>query len=148
EDNVLSLAARGTDFMAASLKTQLPAGLTELTPQTLAAPPQQSGAPPASLQAQFQDGSYEFEVAYFFITDTERKVITSDRPEYLGRTLTETVTVAGLASAVRLTDWIGERVFEATMPLENQAGTRLGFLQIGLSTEPGDKLIRATARDA
>ena len=148
EDNVLSLAARGTDFMAASLKTQLPAGLTELTPQTLAALQQQTGAQAASLQAQFQDGSYEFEVAYFFITDTERKVITSDRPEYLGRTLTETVTVAGLASAVRLTDWIGERVFEATMPLENQAGTRLGFLQIGLSTEPVDKIIRDTARNA
>jgi ABC-type antimicrobial peptide transport system permease subunit/class 3 adenylate cyclase len=148
EDNVQSLAARGTDFMAASLKTQLPAGLTELTPQTLAALQQQAGAQAASLQAQFQDGRYEFGVAYFFVTDTERKVITSDRPEYLGRTLTETVSVAGSASVVRLTDWIGERVFEATMPLENQAGTRLGFLQIGLSTEPVDKIIRDTARNA
>ncbi|MEK7785233.1 MAG: FtsX-like permease family protein, partial [Chloroflexota bacterium] len=149
EDNVRSLAARGTDFMIAYVNEQISSDITELTPQTMLRLQQQAGAQASALQEQMSgDRAYEFGVKYILVTDIDHKVIFSDQPEYNGRVLTDTVTLAGSSSLVRLTEWTGERVFEAAAPVENKAGTRVGFIQMGFSTEPVDNIIRDTASTA
>ncbi len=149
EDNVRSLAARGTDFMIAYVNEQISSDITELTPQTMLRLQQQAGAQASALQEQMSgDRAYEFGVKYILVTDIDHKVIFSDQPEYNGRVLTDTVTLAGSSSLVRLTEWTGERAFEAAAPVENKAGTRVGYIQMGFSTEPVDNIIRDTARSA
>ncbi|MGQ0602700.1 MAG: FtsX-like permease family protein [Anaerolineales bacterium] len=148
EDNLLALLARSSDPSIDAFREQLPAEMTELTPDTLAVFNQQVGAQQAeALQAQFRrwrasQTENDFQLLYFFITDLERNVIYSDEAEWLGRVLTDTVTPNGSTTAVRLTSWFGERVFEGTMPIENQAGQKLGYLQAGLSAAPIDNFIR------
>lgn len=149
EDNLLSLLARTSDPSIDTFREQLPAEMTELTPATLAAFTQQEvGAQQAeALQAQFRrwrtaQSENDFQLLYFFVTDEDRNVIYSDEAEWLGRVLTDTVTPNGSSTAVRLTSWTGERVFEGTVPIENQAGVRLGYLQAGLSAAPIDNFIR------
>jgi class 3 adenylate cyclase len=146
EENLLSLFARASDANLDALSEQLPDDLSALTPATLDALQQQAGAQASALQAQLQrfrarQGDDDFQVRYAFVTDLDRSVIYSDEASWLGRVLTDTVTPSSLSTAVRLTDWSGERVFEATVPVENRAGVRLGYLQIGVSTSPVDNFI-------
>ncbi|HLF27469.1 MAG TPA: FtsX-like permease family protein [Anaerolineae bacterium] len=144
EENVRSILSRGFDFLASSASEQISADITELTPETLAALQQRGGAQADALQAQFQSGQspYAFGLKYYFVADEQGKVISSDKAEYIGRTLTDTLTFNGPASVVRLTAWTGERAIEAALPIENKAGQRLGSLRIGFSTEPVDNIIQ------
>ncbi len=145
EDNTRSLMARQLDLMSASNRAQFgDVDLDELSPQTLAALFQKAGVQMEALKTQFQGGSspYEFGLKYFVIANTKNKVIFSDQAEFTGRTLTDTVSLTGSSSVVRITEWKGERVFEATLPIENQSGKRLGYGRIAISTEPVDALIR------
>jgi len=145
EDNTLSLLARQVDFMAQSNRAQFgDLEFDELSPQTLNALFQKAGVQLEALQAQFQGGNspYEFGLKYFIIANTQNKVVFSDQAEYSGRILTDTAPLVGSSSVVRLIDWKGERVFEATMPIENKAGKRLGYGRIAISAEPVDNLIR------
>lgn len=145
EDNTKSLMARQLDFMTATNREQFGApDVEELSPQTLALVLQNAGVQLESLQAQFQGGNspYEFGLKYLLFVNSENKVIFTDRADFNGRVITDTVTLAGSSSTVRLTDWTGERVFEGITPLENENGKRLGTLYLGVSTEPIDNLIR------
>ena len=144
EDNTLSLLARQVDFMTQANRAQFgDPEMDELSPQTLNALFQKAGVQLEVLQAQFQGGDspYEFGLKYFMIANTQNKVIFSDQAEYTGRILTDTMPLAGSSSIVRLIEWKGERVFEATMPIENSAGKRLGYGRIAVSAEPVDNLI-------
>jgi class 3 adenylate cyclase/ABC-type antimicrobial peptide transport system permease subunit len=144
EDNISAMLGRLTDTAMDSNRDQLPAEVAALTPQILLAMQQQAGAQAEALQAQFQQGGseYDFTLEYLFITDPNLKVIYSDKPEFIGRTLTETIPLNSSSTAVRITDWTGERVFEAVAPIENKAGKRVGIFQAGLSTAPIDNFIR------
>jgi putative ABC transport system permease protein len=145
EDNAMSLIARQLDFMAQSNRAQFgDVELNELSPQSLAALFQKAGVQLEAIQTQFQgSGSpYEFGLKYFVIANTQNRVIFSDQAEFTGRTLTDTVALSGSSSAVRLIEWKGERVFEATLPIENSAGKRLGYGRLAVSAEPVDNLIR------
>jgi class 3 adenylate cyclase len=148
EDNLLTMLARSSEPSIDTFREQLPAEITELTPATLGAFNQDIGTQQAeALEAQFRrwrtaQSENDFQLLYFLITDTDRSVIFSDDAEWLGRVLTDTVTPNGSTTAVRLTSWAGERVFEGTVPIENQAGVRLGYLQAGLSAAPIDNFIQ------
>jgi ABC-type antimicrobial peptide transport system permease subunit/class 3 adenylate cyclase len=144
EDNISAMLGRLTDTAMDSNRDQLPPEVAELTPQILLAMQQQAGAQAEALRAQFQQGGseYDFTLEYLFIADPDLKVIYSDRPEFVGRTLTETIPLNSPSAAVRITDWTGERVFEAVAPIENRAGKRVGIFQAGLSTAPIDNFIR------
>jgi class 3 adenylate cyclase len=145
EDNTIALMARQLDLMSATNRAQFgDADLDELSPQTLAAFFQKAGVQMEALKTQFQGGNspYEFGLRYFVIANLQNKVIFSDQAEFAGRTLTDTVPLAGSPSVVRLSEWKGERVFEATVPIENKSGKRLGYGRIAISTEPVDNLIR------
>jgi class 3 adenylate cyclase len=130
--------------MVNSGESQIPAEVTELTPALVQTLTEQSGASADSLNQLFQSGNspYDFTLRYAFITDAGYKVLSGTRAEYNNTTLTNTVTLAGAAPAVRLTDWVGERAFEATIAIDNQAGQTLGYMIIGISTDPVDNLTR------
>lgn len=145
EENTISLLSRQLDFMVQGNREQFgDPQLDELSPQTLNEFFQKAGVQVEALQAQFQGGNspYEFGLKYFIIANNQNKVIFSDQAEYSGRTLTDTVPLVGSSSVVRLIEWNGERVFEATMPIENKEGKRLGYGRIAISAEPVDNLIR------
>jgi serine phosphatase RsbU (regulator of sigma subunit)/ABC-type antimicrobial peptide transport system permease subunit len=144
EDNISNMLGRLTDTAMDSNREQLPAEVAALTPQVLLAMQQQAGAQAEALQAQFRQGGseYDFTLEYLFIADPDLKVIYSDKPEFVGRTLTETIPLNSSSAVVRITDWTGERVFEAVAPIENRAGKRVGIFQAGLSTAPIDNFIR------
>ncbi|MEK7785184.1 MAG: adenylate/guanylate cyclase domain-containing protein, partial [Chloroflexota bacterium] len=148
EENMRAIFARGLELMAGSVESQLPADVTELTPAVLTDLPQLAGVQAESLNDLFQGGDspYDFSLKYVFITDNNHKVILSNRAEYNNRTLTDTVSLAGAASNVRLTDWTGERAFEAVVAIENKAGQQLGYVRVGLSTEPVDNIVRDIVR--
>lgn len=151
EENARALMARQLDFMVVANREQFGSvEISELTPQTITALFQRAGMQVEALQTQFQGGNspYEFGLKYFFITDTDNKVIFSDRAEFTGRVLTDTVTLSGSSTLVRLTDWTGERVFEGFVPLDNKEGKRLGMGRIGISTEPIDNVIRDVIRSS
>jgi class 3 adenylate cyclase len=144
EDNIRAILARAAELMVNSGESQIPAAVTELTPALIQTLTEQSGASADSLNQLFQSGNspYDFTLRYAFITDAGYKVLAGTRAEYNNTTLTNTVTLAGAAPAVRLTDWVGERAFEATIAIDNQAGQTLGYMIIGISTDPVDNLTR------
>ncbi|MGQ0603273.1 MAG: SpoIIE family protein phosphatase, partial [Anaerolineales bacterium] len=147
EESLSSLFARTSDTGLDAVYTQIPADVTELTPATLDALQQRADTQVGVLQSQLlnlrgRQMADDFQLRYLLITDLQRRVVLSDPPSWLGRTLTDTVTINGSTTAVRLTDWWGERVFEGTVPIANEAGTRLGYLQVGISTGPVDGFIR------
>jgi hypothetical protein len=115
--------------------------LDQLSPQVLATLFERAGAQMQALKTQLQ-ATEDFGLKYFIIADTRDKVVFSDQADYTGRTLTDTVPLAGSSSVVRIVEWKGERVFEATVPIENKSGKRLGYGRIAISTEPVDALIR------
>jgi class 3 adenylate cyclase len=127
-----------------SSKSQLSADVTELTPAVVKVMSEQSEASADSLNQLFQGGNspYDFTLKYAFITDNQYKVLASSRAEYNNTTLTNTVPLAGSASTVRLTDWIGERAFEAVVAIKNRGGRQLGYAIVGLSTDPVDNITR------
>ncbi|MBI3242075.1 MAG: FtsX-like permease family protein [Chloroflexi bacterium] len=148
EDNIRAIFARATELMVDSSKSQLSADVTELTPAVVKVMSEQSGASADSLNQLFQGGNspYDFTLRYAFITDDHYKVLSSSRAEYNNTTLTNTVSLAGSASSVRLTDWTGERAFEAVVAITNQGERQLGYAIIGLSTEPVDNITRDIVR--
>jgi len=148
EENIRAIFARGVELMVGSTQNQLSADVTELTPALVTNLLQQSGAQADSLNELFQSGDspYDFSLKYLLITDNQNKVIISNRAEYNNRTLTDTVTLAGSASSVRLTAWTGERAFEAVVAIKNQGGRQLGYAVVGLSTEPVDNITRDIVR--
>ncbi|MBI3242073.1 MAG: FtsX-like permease family protein [Chloroflexi bacterium] len=142
EDNMRSILQRGFDVVGFSTRTQLPAEVAELTPQILADLQKQADVQVETLAAQQGDSPYEFTLRYVFIADTGNKVLLASDAAYNGRVLTETFAVSGAAVVVQLTDWTGERAFEAAVPIENKSGKRLGIARFGLSAEPVDNVIR------
>lgn len=145
EENTRSLLARQVDFMTQTNRAQFgELEVDELSAQTLNALFQKTGVQLEALQAQFQGGNspYEFGLKYFILANTQNKVIFTNQAEYTGHTLTDTVPLVGSSSVVRLIEWKGERVFEATVPIENSAGKRLGYGRIAISADPVDNLIR------
>jgi len=149
QDNMRSILQRGFDLLGVSTRDAFGAEVTALTPQLLDAIQQQAGVQIETLTAQqASDSPYEFSLRYLFITDPAHKVLLSDQIEYMGRVLTNTVTLPGSSALVRLTDWTGERAFEVDLPIENKAGQRLGIARLGLSTEPVDNVIRDIARSS
>jgi putative ABC transport system permease protein len=148
EENMRAIFARGLELMAGSTQSQLSAEVIELTPALVTDLFQQSGGQAESLNELFQGGDspYDFSLKYAFITDNQHKVILSNRAEYNNRILTDTVSLTGSASNVRLTDWTGERAFEAVVAIKNQAGRQLGYAIVGLSTEPVDNITRDIVR--
>ncbi len=144
EDNIRAIFARAVELMVDSGESQIPADVIELTPALVQAMFEQSGTSADSLNQLFQGGNspYDFTLQYAFITDDRYKVLSSSRAEYNNTTLTNTVTLAGAAPTVRLTDWIGERAFEAVLAIQNQGGQTLGYAIIGISTDPVDNLTR------
>ncbi len=148
EDNIRAIFARGLELMVDSTESQLPVAVTELTPALAASLVQQSGAQADSLNQLFQGGDspYDFSLRYALITDNDYHVISSSRAEYNNTTLTDTLTLVGSTSDVRLTDWTGERAFEAVAAVKNQGGRQLGYMIVGLSTEPVDNITRDIVR--
>jgi len=148
EENMRAIFARGLELMVGSTQSQLSAEVTELTPALVTDLFQKSGGQADSLNELFQGGNspYDFSLKYVLITDNQHKVILSNRAEYNNRVLSDTITLAGSASNVRFTAWTGERVFEAAMAIENQAGRPLGYAVVGLSTEPVDNITRDIVR--
>lgn len=141
EDNIRALLESSGHQVADVFREQLPASVTELNAQTLAAIEQQAAAQTEFLQMRVGEGQYAFEMEYFFILDSQGKVIRTDHPEFLGRTLTQTIQLSGSGAVARLTDWLGVPVFEAALPIENQAGVRVGQAQLGLSPEPVEQFV-------
>ncbi|MBL8055616.1 MAG: ABC transporter permease [Anaerolineales bacterium] len=143
EDNIRAIFARATELLVGTSQNQLPAEVTALTPALIQASFTQSGASVDSLNQLFQGGqaAYDFELKYAFITDPGHRVLAGSRPEFNNLVLTDTVPLAGANSSVRLTDWAGERVFESTINIQNQAGRTLGYAVVGVSAEPVDRLI-------
>jgi ABC-type antimicrobial peptide transport system permease subunit/class 3 adenylate cyclase len=150
EDNIRALFARATELLINSGQSQISAEVTELTPELVRVMLAQSGTSADSVNQLFQagDSRYDFTLKYIFITDTDYKVLTSSRAEYNNTTLTNTVSLAASASSMRLTDWMGERAFESTIAIENQAGQPLGYAIIGVSADPVDNLTRDIVRDS
>jgi ABC-type antimicrobial peptide transport system permease subunit/class 3 adenylate cyclase len=148
EENIRAIFARAVELTVNSGKSQIPAGVTELTPALVQSLFAQTGASADSLNELFQGGDspYDFSLKYIFITDNQSKVIVSNRAEYNNRVLTDTVTLTGATSSVRLTDWTGERAFEAVVAIKNQGGRQLGYTIVGLSTEPVDNITRDIVR--
>lgn len=144
EDNIRAIFARAAELAVNSSESQIPADVTELTPALVKTMTEQSGASADSLNQLFQGGNspYDFKLKYAFITDDDYKVLSGTRAEHNNTTLTDTVTLAGAASTVRLTDWIGERAFEAIVAIQNQGRQTLGYLILGLSTDPVDNITR------
>ena len=148
EDNIRAIFARATELFINSSQSQIPAEVTELTPALVQTMFAQSGASADSLNQLFQGGDspYDFTLKYAFITDRQYKVLSGSRAEYTNAILTNTVSLAGSASTVRLTDWIGERAFESVFAIKNQGGRQLGYAIIGISTDPVDNLTRDIVR--
>ncbi len=144
EDNIRAIFARAAELTVNASESQIPADVTELTPALVQTMTEQSGASADSLNQLFQGGNspYDFKLKYAFITDSQHKVLSGTRAEYNNTTLTNTVALAGSASTVRLTDWIGERAFESVVAIQNQGGQMLGYLILGLSTDPVDNITR------
>ncbi len=144
EDNIRAIFARAVELMVDSGESQIPATETELTPALVKAMFAQSGTSADSLNQLFQGGHspYDFTLRYAFITNARYQVLSSTHAEYNNTTLTNTVTLAGAAPTVRLTDWTGERAFEAVLAIQNQGGQTLGYAIIGISTDPVDNLTR------
>ncbi|MGH2524823.1 MAG: ABC transporter permease, partial [Anaerolineales bacterium] len=136
EENMRAIFARVVELMVSSIQNQLPAEVTELTSASLAEMPEMANAQTEAVNKLFQSGNspYDFTLKYVFITNNQHKVILSNRAEYNNTTLTNTVTLAGAASDVRLTAWTGERAFEAVVAIKNQGGRQLGYAIVGLST--------------
>ncbi len=141
EDNIRALLENSGHQLVDFFREQLPTTVTELNAQTLAAIEQQASAQTELLQIRVGEGDYAFELKYFFVLDTQGNVVRTDHPEFLGRTLTQTIQLSGSSAVARLADWLGEPVFEAGIPIENQAGVRVGQAQIGLSREPVNQFI-------
>jgi ABC-type antimicrobial peptide transport system permease subunit/class 3 adenylate cyclase len=141
EDNTLRTLARQMDFLAATNHDRFGPEVTELTPQMMALIIQQADIQAEALNLQLQDVDTKFGVHYFLVANHHNQVIFSNRAEYTGRTLTDTVSFSGSASIARLSDWSGERLFEALVPIENNAGQLLGHARIGISVDPIDDLI-------
>jgi len=151
EDNLRSILQRGFDAMLNTISQQISADITRITPETETLIQAQAGAQIETFTAFFQgdaNSPYDFTPKYVILTDPAQKVLTSDRAEYIGRTLTATAAFNGATTVVRLTDWTGERVFEAALPLKNQAGKHLGTAYIGFSAEPVDSVTRAIIRSS
>jgi class 3 adenylate cyclase/ABC-type antimicrobial peptide transport system permease subunit len=148
EDNIRAILARALDGLVQVTESQLPAEVTELTPAVIADLQRQADAQAESLNALFLGGDsrYAFSLKYVFITDNDHKVLLTNKAEFTGRVLTETVTLTGSSSDIRLTNWTGERAFEAVVPIENEAGMRLGYVRLGLSTGPVDNIVRDIVR--
>ena len=148
EENMRAIFARAVELMADSVESQLPADVTELTSESLADLPQMADTQAQAVNEFFQGGDspYDFTLKYLFITDNRHKVILSNRAEYNNTILTNTVSLAGAASTVRLTDWTGERAFEAVVAVKNQANQPVGYVRVGLSTEPVDNIVRDIVR--
>jgi class 3 adenylate cyclase len=141
EDNIRALMESSGHQLTNFFREQLPAAVTELNAQTLAAIEQQAAAQTEFLQTRIGEGQYAFELKYFFVLDTQGNVVRTDHPEFLGRTLTQTIQLGGSGAIARLTDWSGVPVFEAAIPIENQAGRRVGQIQIGLSRNPVNQFL-------
>jgi len=148
EENIRAILARALDGLVQVTESQLPAEVTELTPAVIADLQRQADAQAESLNALFLGGDsrYAFSLKYVFITDNDHKVLLTNKAEFTGRVLTETVTLTGSSSDIRLTEWTGERAFEAVVPIENEAGMRLGYVRLGLSTGPVDNIVRDIVR--
>jgi ABC-type antimicrobial peptide transport system permease subunit/class 3 adenylate cyclase len=147
EDSLISLMARTSDTALSSMRDQMPNEVNTLTPETFTALQAQADSQASILQAQFEalrqsQSGDDFKLKYLFVTDLEHQVLFSDQIDWIGRTLTDTLTPSGSETLVRITTWFGARVFEGTVPLENKTGTRLGYIQIGVLTTPVDNFIR------
>ncbi len=142
EDNTSSMLARQVDLMIELNRVQYgDIQFDELSPQTFAQLITSTDTQLQALKPLLQTND-DFGLKYFVIANTEDKVIFSDQPEFTGQTLTDTITLSGSSSVVSIVEWKGERVFEATVPIENSAGKRLGYGRIAASAEPIDNIIR------
>jgi ABC-type antimicrobial peptide transport system permease subunit/class 3 adenylate cyclase len=142
EENVRAIFARATEIIVNSAENQLGADVSKLTPELARSMFSQTGDQADAINQLFQrgDSPYAFTLEYMMVTDTQHKILLSNRAEYNNQIITDTVYLAGETSYVRLTDWTGVRAFEATIALHNQGGDALGFLVVGVSTEPVDHI--------
>lgn len=148
EENVQTLLARLVDLSAGVARSRIPAQVTMLTPELANATAAQSRAIADAFREQFTGtkAQYRLTLVYGLVTDNDRRVVYPPQSEYLGRVLTQTIVPAGSSSIVQLTDWTGERVFEAAVPIQNSADVRLGIAYLGFSTDMVDNVIRDVIR--
>jgi class 3 adenylate cyclase/ABC-type antimicrobial peptide transport system permease subunit len=151
EENVIALMERQSNLMLDTLRDEFPMNLLTLTPQSIRDLRRRMQEQPGFLQQRFQEGRspYEFGLEYYLLVDPAGKVVDSDRPEYLGRVLSDTLLLTGgSGTAVRTTDWTGDRAYEGTVPLQRRDGRRIGYAVLGVTTEPVDNIIADIVRES
>ncbi len=150
EESVSDMLAQVANFLGQTLQTQIPGNVDGLSPLLVQAVAMQTSSFTDQLQKvqANRTNAVKFTLVYAFVTDSDNKVMYSDRLGYQGKVMTQTVAPTDDGAVVRITDWTGDRVFEAAVPLLNQKGGRIGTAYLGLSTHLVDAVVADIVRQS